>query len=182
MSGTGVDKGAATQEAATAVADNKPVKEGSLSPRFLRFMTPEESEVDPSILVVLQDEATLQLVVTAPHSPVQLLGPPAPPRPYTAALRTWLTALVGSHCSCMLVVIQPQLKTGNPPLPENVILLHQLKGEEVDSIMSDMEGMHHWTSSLRASNLSAGSLFVIGSSTRRSSIALHRPVAPFLAL
>ena len=66
--------------------------------------------------------------------------------------------------------------------PDNILLFHQLKCSEVDTILASLELQSHWTAALVAANLSAGFLVVMTNSGRGSARAMRRSGAPFTAL
>ena len=77
----------------------------------------QEIEVDPGILAILTDEATLARVVRSPHSVIPLPAPGQPGQnPYTRAVRQWFFGLVGTHSRATGQQLTPALKTGNPQI------------------------------------------------------------------
>ena len=71
--------------------------------------------MDPGILIILTEEATLARVVQSPNSLIPLPAPPqAPGQP--KAVRDWFSGLVGTHSSATGQQLSPILKTGNPPI------------------------------------------------------------------
>ena len=77
--------------------------------------------MDPGLLVILTEEATLARVVQSPNSLIPLPAPPQAPGqpvqdPYTKAVRDWFSGLVGTHSSATGQQLAPILKTGNPPI------------------------------------------------------------------
>ena len=102
-----------------------------------RALTPVEFEADPSIIVVLTDEATLGqiLALPVPHNIIPRLGGGGGPHPNTAAVKLWFRNLVAVHCRTVAADLKPQL-TANRPFAENVMLFHQLRSDEVQAILS----------------------------------------------
>ena len=73
--------------------------------------------MDPGILVILTEEATLARVVRSPHSVIPLPAPGQPGQPaqspYTRAVREWFSGLVGTHSRATGQQLTP---AGNPPI------------------------------------------------------------------
>jgi hypothetical protein len=67
------------------------------------------------MIVVLQDEQTLQAVLTMPDSPVTVPAQPRP-LPYTSALKAWFSSLVEAKSNALLPVLTPVMVAGAPPL------------------------------------------------------------------
>ena len=149
------------------------------SPKF-RVFTPVEAEEDPAIIIVLSDEAMLGQILSLPNCPI-------PPRgrgqsPNTAAVKQWARSLVATHCRAVGAVLEPEA-AANPPLADNVLLFHQLKGDEVQSVVSYL-GVKTWAAELLRRGLSGGHLFTVlhSGGGRRASIMHQHGVPPFVAL
>ena len=83
----------------------------------------------------------------------------------------------------LLGVLEPEA-AANPPLADNVLLFHQLKGDEVQSVVSYLGVQTTWAAELLRRGLSGGHLFTVvpGGGGRRASIMHHHGVPPFIAL
>ena len=150
------------------------------SPKFRAF-TPVEAEEDPAIIIVLSDEAMLGQILSLPNCPIPPHG--RGPSPNTAAVKQWARSLVATHCRAVGAVLEPEA-AANPPLADNVLLFHQLKGDEVQSVVSYLGVKTTWAAELLRRGLSGGHLFTVvpGGGGRRASIMHHHGVPPFIAL
>ena len=154
--------------------------QGSASPRpeyevfrpVLRALTPLEAQDDPALVLLLADEATLGQILALPRSAVPTRN--GGPLPATSAVKDWFGALVASHARSLRSELEPTI-TANPPLPHNVQLFHQLKGEEVDSLLCAMHLETAWAADLRRSG---GILLKVINGRRGNQCS----VPPFIAL
>ena len=99
----------------------------------LRTFTPLEARDDPALVVILADEGTLGQVLAIPSNPIPTRS--GGPNPSTSAVTDWFGTLVAHHARSLRTEIEPEI-TANPPLPANVLLFHQLKGDEVDALLA----------------------------------------------
>ena len=78
------------------------------------------------------------------------------------------------------MIVEPEV-TQNPALPENILLFHQLMGDEVQAIQSFLGA---WAAELLRHGLSGGHLFTVVNtgSGRRGPIMRQAGVPPFIAL
>ena len=167
----------------SAVAAEKADHQGSESPEpefhifrpVLRALTPLESQDDPALVVILADEANLGQLLSIPRNSIPTRN--SGPRPSTAAVKDWFGALVTHHARSLRTEIEPRVMA-NPPLPDNILLYHQLKGEEVDGLLCTM-GLE--TVELCRRGLSGSHLFKVINS-RRGALIHQCSVPPFIAL
>ena len=170
----------------SAVAAEKADHQGSESPEpefhifrpVLRALTPLEVRDDPALVVILADEATLGQLLSIPRNPIPTRN--SGPRPSTAAVKDWFGALVAHHARSLRTEIEPRV-TANPPLPGNILLYHQLKGEEVDGLLCAMGLETDWAVELRRRGYSGGHLFKV-INIRRGAVIHQCSVPPFIAL
>ena len=122
-----------------------------------RPLTLIEVVADPAIIVVLADESTLGQVLALRTNPIPTLARGGGgPLPNTAAVRLWFRSLVQRYCragSSAAMIVEPEV-TQNPALPENILLFHQLMGDEVQAIQSFLGVQTAWAAEM-------GSLAVI---------------------
>ena len=112
----------------------------------LRTFTPLEAQDDPALVVILADEGTLGQVLAIPSNPIPTRS--GGPNPSTSAVTDWFGTLVAHHARSLRTEIEPEI-TANPPLPANVLLFHQLKGDEVDGLLCKMALETAWAVDLR---------------------------------
>ena len=141
----------------------------------LRTFTPLEARDDPALVVILADEGTLGQVLAIPSNPIPTRS--GGPNPSTSAVTDWFGTLVAHHARSLRTEIEPEI-TANLPLPANVLLFHQLKGDEVDALLA-LETA--WAVELRRRGLSGGHLLKIINS-RRGAVIHQCSVPPFIAL
>ena len=144
----------------------------------LRALTPLEAQDDPALVLLLADEATLGQILALPRSAVPTRN--GGPLPATSAVKDWFGALVVCHARSLRSELEPTI-TANPPLPDNVQLFHQLKGEEVDSLLCAMHLETAWAADLCRRGLSGGILLKVING-RRGSVINQCSVPPFIAL
>lgn len=66
---------------------------------------------------------------------------------------------------------------------KNILIFHQLTGDDVDKIIQDLERRHRWTAGLLNAGISAGHLFTITTTRGRGlTVATRRAVPPFIEL
>ena len=169
--------GAQAQEGGT-IKEDEPLP--SRGVQHYRTMTPAEADGNPTLIVVLSDEAMLGQVLQVIPNPIPPLPRLPPSDPNTAALRKWFLNLVFQRTAPPAAVLQPNLEP-NPPMPHRVIILHQLKKSEVDSILSYLSRQSMWMAALHQGNASAGHLMVVSNGGRggEGSTVCQMAVPPF---
>ena len=94
--------------------------------------------MDPALILILADEATLAGVVGADGSPVHPSPVPPgarqPPNHYMNAIRDWIKDRVATVATASTAMLMPDLSALNIPMPENLIIFHQLKSMEVSNL------------------------------------------------
>ena len=80
----------------------------------------QEADGDPTLIVVLSDEAMLGQVLQVIPNPIPPLPRPPPRDPHTAALRKWFLDLVFQRTAPPAAVLQPNLEP-NPPMVSKVL-------------------------------------------------------------
>ena len=148
-------------------------------------MSPEEAVLDPALFIIFEPESTLSNVISAAGSPVQL--PPLsrnqvrPPNYYAKAMQQWLMEVVADRCNTSPQTLMPDFTTLSPQPIDRLMVVHQLKRDELADIWLELEKHPRWIASLSNANLSAGLLLEIVPGGRRgSTLVKRRGVCPFL--